>query len=96
MKPHRRNQLLLVGLLATMSALAVGLALTAFDESMNLFYDPAQIVAGEAPTDRTIRTGGMVIRPALKSPLVWGISPVRNTRLSTRGSCPTCFARDRV
>ena len=61
MKPHRRNQLLLVGLLATMSALAVGLALTAFDESMNLFYDPAQIVAGEAPTDRTIRTGGMVL-----------------------------------
>lgn len=61
MKPHRRNQLLLVGLLVTMSAVAAGLAVTAFDESMNLFYDPAQIVGGEAPTDRTIRTGGMVL-----------------------------------
>ena len=61
MKPHRRNQLLLIGLLVSMSGIAVTLALTAFDESVNLFYDPAQIAAGEAPTDRTIRAGGMVV-----------------------------------
>ena len=38
MKPHRRNQLLLIGLLVSMSGIAVTLALTAFDESVNLFY----------------------------------------------------------
>ena len=61
MKPHRRNQLLLIGLLVSMSGIAVALALTALEESMNLFYDPAQIVAGHAPMDRTIRAGGMVL-----------------------------------
>ncbi len=61
MKPHRRNQLLLVGLLVVTSGAAVGLAISALDESMNLFYSPAQIVAGEAPLDRVIRAGGMVL-----------------------------------
>ncbi len=47
--------LMLVGIGTT-----VALGLTAFNENMLYFFDPTQIVAGEAPTDRTIRVGGMV------------------------------------
>ncbi len=61
MKNHRRNQLALVGFVVTASAIAVGLALMALDENINLFYSPEQIVAGEAPTGTTIRAGGMVV-----------------------------------
>ncbi len=36
-------------------------ALLALKENINLFYSPGQIVAGEAPVDRVIRAGGMVV-----------------------------------
>lgn len=61
MKPHRRNRLLLVVFLLTMSGSAVGLALMALNENINLFYSPAQIAGGEAPVGRHIRAGGMVM-----------------------------------
>ncbi|MEN8216983.1 MAG: cytochrome c maturation protein CcmE [Pseudomonadota bacterium] len=58
-KKHKKRfgivLLMVVGISAT-----VVLALTAFSENMRYFYDPSQIVAGEAPTDRVIRVGGMV------------------------------------
>ncbi len=44
----------------------VALALTAFNENMLYFFSPTQIVAGEAPTDRMIRIGGMVNKDSLQ------------------------------
>jgi len=44
----------------------VALALTAFNENMLYFFSPTQIVAGEAPTDRMIRIGGMVKKDSLQ------------------------------
>jgi cytochrome c-type biogenesis protein CcmE len=61
MKPHRRNRLLLVLFLVVSVAGATAFALLALNENINLFYSPEQIVAGEAPVDRNIRAGGMVL-----------------------------------
>ena len=61
MKSHRRNRLLLVLLLLVGVGGATGFALLALNENINLFYAPEQIVAGEAPVDRMIRAGGMVV-----------------------------------
>lgn len=47
--------LMLVGI-----GITVTLAVTAFSENMLYFFSPTQVAAGEAPTDRVIRVGGMV------------------------------------
>ena len=60
MKANRRNRLVAIGVLVLGAASAVGLAMLALNENINLFYAPDQIVSGEAPTDRVIRAGGMV------------------------------------
>jgi len=39
---------------------AVGLSTYALRQNINLFYDPTQIAAGDAPADVRIRAGGMV------------------------------------
>jgi cytochrome c-type biogenesis protein CcmE len=60
MKTHRRNQLILVVLLLAAAGGGVGMTLMALNENINLFYSPAQIVDGDAPTGTLIRAGGMV------------------------------------
>ncbi|WP_017937976.1 cytochrome c maturation protein CcmE [Zestomonas thermotolerans] len=60
MNPLRKKRLFIVlGILAGV-AIAVGLALTALQQNINLFYTPTQIANGEAPQDTRIRAGGMV------------------------------------
>ena len=49
MKAHRRNRLIAVVSIVVASAAAVGFALTALNENVNLFYSPQQIADGEAP-----------------------------------------------
>ena len=49
-----------VGLALAGVALAVTLALQAFQENLLFFYSPSQVLAGEAPRDHTFRIGGMV------------------------------------
>jgi cytochrome c-type biogenesis protein CcmE len=56
----RRQRLLTVALVLTGVALAVGLALQAFEENLLFFYSPSEVLAGEAPEGRTFRLGGMV------------------------------------
>ena len=60
MKPQRRNRLLLLTFVVMGAGTAVGLALMALNENINLFYAPDQIVQGEAPVGQVIRAGGMV------------------------------------
>ncbi len=57
----RRQRLLTVALVLTGVALAVGLALQAFEENLLFFYSPSQVLAGEAPEGRTFRLGGLVM-----------------------------------
>lgn len=66
MKPIRRQRLFLVIFILLGVAAAVALALVALQENINLFYSPAQIVAGEAPADHPIRAGGMVVKGSIK------------------------------
>lgn len=42
-------------------AAAAALAISAMGENMLYFFSPTQIQAGEAPTGRTLRVGGLVV-----------------------------------
>ena len=61
MTPRRRQRLVLVGLIVVGCTIATGLALLALRENINLFFSPSQIVDGTAPSNTTIRLGGMVV-----------------------------------
>ncbi|AIR90110.1 cytochrome c maturation protein CcmE [Pseudomonas cremoricolorata] len=66
MNPQRKKRLFIIlGLLAGFG-LAVGLALSALQQNINLFYTPTQIANGEAPQDTRIRAGGMVEQGSLQ------------------------------
>ncbi len=60
MHPIRKKRLTIVLFLLAGLAVAVGLTTYALRQNINLFYDPTQISAGEAPVDVRIRAGGMV------------------------------------
>ena len=60
MHPIRKKRLTIVLFLVAGIAVAVGLTTYALRQNINLFYDPTQIAAGEAPVDVRIRAGGMV------------------------------------
>jgi len=66
MHPQRKQKLLIILFMVAGIALAVGLMLVALKENINLFYTPQQIAAGEAPINRTIRAGGMVVEGSVK------------------------------
>jgi cytochrome c-type biogenesis protein CcmE len=60
MHPIRKKRLTIVLFLLAGLAVAVGLSTYALRQNINLFYDPTQIAAGDAPADVRIRAGGMV------------------------------------
>lgn len=60
MHPVRKQRLLLVLFIVFVAAIAATLLLYAIKESANLFYPPADVVAGKAPQDKRIRVGGIV------------------------------------
>lgn len=60
MHPIRKKRLTIVLFLLVGVAVAVALTTYALRQNINLFYDPSQIAAGEAPVDVRIRAGGMV------------------------------------
>ncbi len=64
MKPrHKRLLLILAGLAAL--GLAAALVLQAFQKNLVFFFTPTQILAGEAPHNRSFRMGGMVVKDSL-------------------------------
>ena len=66
MNPIRKNRLYLaVFLLVAVGGTTMALLL-ALDENINMFYPPADVVAGVAPTDKVIRAGGMVEEGSVK------------------------------
>ncbi|WP_226505712.1 cytochrome c maturation protein CcmE [Pseudomonas sp. MWU16_30317] len=66
MNPLRKKRLLIIGSVLAGVGLAVGLALSALQENINLFYTPTQIANGEAPHGKRIRAGGMVVKGSLQ------------------------------
>ena len=57
----RKKRLTIVLFLVVGVSVAVALTTYALRQNINLFYDPSQIAAGEAPVDVRIRAGGMVL-----------------------------------
>ena len=56
----------MVGLIVVGCPIATGLALLALRENINLFFSPSQIVDGTAPSNTTIRLGGMVVSGSIQ------------------------------
>jgi len=61
MNPRRRKILFSVIFIIVGMAAATALALKAFQENLLYFYSPSQVVAGEAPSSRNFRIGGLVV-----------------------------------
>ena len=68
MTPLRRQRFILVGLLIVGVSVALGLALLALRENINLFFSPTQVKAGEAPAQASFRLGGMVVEGSVRRP----------------------------
>lgn len=66
MHPIRRQRLIIVLLVVIGAGAAVGLTAFAMRENINLFYPPADIVAGKAPVGKKIRAGGMVVEGSVQ------------------------------
>ena len=66
MHPVRKQRLILVSLMVVLSSAAIGLVAFALRDNINPFYPPADVVAGKAPTDRSIRLGGMVVEGSIE------------------------------
>ena len=61
MRPRRRQRLVFVCVLIVGIAGAATLAFLAIGENMLYFFSPTQVNAGEVPTNRQIRVGGLVV-----------------------------------
>ena len=67
MKP-RQQRMLAVGLAALGIAIAAALTLRAFEDNMMFFVDISEVVAGNHPTERTFRIGGLVVEGSVHRP----------------------------
>ena len=61
---RKRKLTYLIFLIAVLSVVT-GLILYALRQNISLFYTPTQIAHGEAPIDRPIRVGGMVVKHSI-------------------------------
>lgn len=66
MHPVRKQRLYLVLFIALFSSVAIGLVVYALRGNINLFYPPAEVVAGNAPVGQSIRVGGMVVKDSVQ------------------------------
>jgi cytochrome c-type biogenesis protein CcmE len=58
--------MMFIGLVAVGVLGAVGLAIKAFNENLLYFQSPTMVMAGEAPTDRRFRLGGLVVEGSVE------------------------------
>jgi cytochrome c-type biogenesis protein CcmE len=65
MKPRHKRFALIGGGIAVLG-IAAALVLNAFQSNLVFFFTPTQIAAGEAPTGKTFRIGGMVKEGSLQ------------------------------
>ena len=68
MTPARKKRLALILLMVAGVATGVGFALKSLDQNIMFFFTPTEVVAGEAPTDKLFRMGGMVVAGSVQRP----------------------------
>ncbi len=68
MKPHRKQRLMLIGLMLVGIGLAATFALKAFNENLMYFFSTSDVVEGKAPNDALFRLGGMVVKGSVERP----------------------------
>ncbi len=66
MNPARKRKLLVLIFMVSVLAIASALVLYALRQNISLFYTPSQIAEGEAPSNHSIRIGGMVVPGSIK------------------------------
>ena len=66
MHPKRKQRLIVALAIVVLSSVTIGLITYALSGNINLFYSPSQVAAGEAPIDRQIRVGGMVVEGSVR------------------------------
>lgn len=57
---RRQQRMVLVALLVTGVATAVGFGINAFQQNLQYFFSPTDVVAKKSPHDRNFRLGGLV------------------------------------
>ena len=65
MTPRRKRMLAVAAILVGVGA-AAALAMLAFEDNLLYFYNPSQVLAGDAPEGRSFRIGGMVTAGSLR------------------------------
>jgi len=65
MTPRQKRMVTVVAILAGVG-IATTFALKSFNQNLLYYYSPTQVSAGEAPTTRTIRVGGLVQNNSMK------------------------------
>jgi cytochrome c-type biogenesis protein CcmE len=65
MTPRRKRLFAVIAIIGGVAAATV-LAMFAFQDNLLYFYNPTQVVAGEAPSGRTFRIGGLVTQGSLQ------------------------------
>ncbi|HEY7753540.1 MAG TPA: cytochrome c maturation protein CcmE [Steroidobacteraceae bacterium] len=65
MTPRRKRLLAVIAIVAGVGS-AVALAMFAFEDNLLYFYNPTQVMAGEAPSGRTFRIGGVVTQGSVQ------------------------------
>lgn len=68
MKPHRKQRLILIGLMLIGIGLAATFALKAFNENLMYFFSTTDVAEGKAPNDALFRLGGMVVKGSVERP----------------------------
>jgi cytochrome c-type biogenesis protein CcmE len=61
MTPRRKRLFVVLAILGGVAA-SVALAVMASRENIMFYYDPTQVAAGQAPTNKRFRIGGMVVK----------------------------------
>jgi cytochrome c-type biogenesis protein CcmE len=94
MKPRQRRIAIAAVVLLAVSG-ATALVFNAFQENLVFFYSPTQIQAGEAPSGRTFRVGGLVESGSVKREGVQVsfvvTDTVQTTRVVYQGILPDLF-----
>ena len=66
MHPKRKQRLIVALVIVFLSSVTIGLITYALRGNIILFYAPSEVAAGEAPIDRQIRVGGMVVEGSVR------------------------------